>query len=296
MDEIPEIPELYEMETLEQIRILADELRVRIMDALIAEPLTATQVADQLGQPPPKIHYHVRELERVGLVTLVATREKGGILEKYYRAVARNFTAPSSLLRRVPPDEVAAATGEVLRLLTQGFQRSFVRGLRERHGESVGEPEEEGSLGLGLSISHLWMTQEEWRQLESRLAEVLKPYEQRRGSDDERERTFAWIGYETETAAEDVEATPEPPAPPTIPPKIHRSVLAGVVTYSRQDLERVVARGERLDLHLLGACAFADDVSAALVDRAIARFRIRGVLSASPAVRAALKRKEDAQG
>lgn len=27
-------------------------------------------------------HYHVRELERVGLVQLVETREKGGILEK----------------------------------------------------------------------------------------------------------------------------------------------------------------------------------------------------------------------
>jgi hypothetical protein len=64
------------------------------------------------------------------------------------------------------------------------------------------------------------------------------------------------------------------------------------VTFSREELERVVARGERLDIRALGYCSFADDISPELADQAIARFRYRGILTASPAVREVLKRKE----
>jgi hypothetical protein len=64
------------------------------------------------------------------------------------------------------------------------------------------------------------------------------------------------------------------------------------MTFARQDLERVVARGERLDINVLGYCSFDGDIPAELADRAIARFRYRGVVSASAEVRAVLKRKE----
>ena len=68
--------------------------------------------------------------------------------------------------------------------------------------------------------------------------------------------------------------------------------MVGAVSYSQNDLEGVAARGERLDISVLGACGFASDIPAELVDRVIARFRGRGPLSASPAVRDVLKMKE----
>jgi hypothetical protein len=54
----------------------------------------------------------------------------------------------------------------------------------------------------------------------------------------------------------------------------------------------VVAGGHALDITLLGLATFANDITPDLVDRAVARFRHRGVLHASPDVRAALKCKE----
>ena len=78
-----ELPDLYALQTVEQMHTLADGLRLRIFDRLTREAMTATQLGEAMEIAPSKIHYHVRELERVGLVTLVATREKGGILEKY---------------------------------------------------------------------------------------------------------------------------------------------------------------------------------------------------------------------
>src|SRR5579871_3809131 len=100
-----ELPEVYDLTSIAQMRALADPRRVHIVDRLAHQALTVTQLAAQLGLPAPKVHYHVRELERVGLLRLVETREKGGILEKYYRAVARTITVPQALLRSVSPDE-----------------------------------------------------------------------------------------------------------------------------------------------------------------------------------------------
>jgi len=75
--------ERYEIENIEQLRAIADVLRLRIIDILQKQPMTVTQLGEVLGLAPAKVHYHVRELERVGLLRLVETREKGGILEKY---------------------------------------------------------------------------------------------------------------------------------------------------------------------------------------------------------------------
>lgn len=72
-----ELPDVYYIENLEQLRAIADALRVRIIEVLLASPRTATQIAEQCGMPANKVHYHVRELERVGLVRIVETRERG---------------------------------------------------------------------------------------------------------------------------------------------------------------------------------------------------------------------------
>ena len=64
-----EVPEVYNLETIEQMRAIADPLRQRIMQELLQQPRTVTQVAEVLGIAPAKVHYHVRELERVGLTS-----------------------------------------------------------------------------------------------------------------------------------------------------------------------------------------------------------------------------------
>lgn len=79
------------LEDLEQIKSVADPLRVKVLQILIGRQATVKQVADLLGQSSAKMHYHVKELEKQGLIKLVTTHEKGGILEKYYRAIAKSY-------------------------------------------------------------------------------------------------------------------------------------------------------------------------------------------------------------
>jgi len=79
------------LEDLEKIKSVADPLRVKVLEILIERKATVKQVADLLGQSSAKMHYHVKELEKQNLIQLVETMEKGGILEKYYRAIAKSY-------------------------------------------------------------------------------------------------------------------------------------------------------------------------------------------------------------
>lgn len=81
---------------LEQLRVLADPLRVRILEAL-GEERTTKQVAEEIGEKPTKLYHHVDALERVGLIKLTRTRRNRGTLEKYYQVVALCFRAAPSL-------------------------------------------------------------------------------------------------------------------------------------------------------------------------------------------------------
>lgn len=82
---------------LEKVKAICDPLRIKLLKLLIHQNLTAKQLASLVQQSSSKIHYHVKELEKQGFIKLVYTAEKGGILEKYYRAVANNYFIDQSL-------------------------------------------------------------------------------------------------------------------------------------------------------------------------------------------------------
>jgi DNA-binding transcriptional ArsR family regulator len=90
--------EAYTLKNLDQMKVLADPLRIRILEAFCQER-TTKQVAELLGEKPTKLYHHVDTLERVGLIALSRTRQKRGTVEKYYLAVARTFRADSRVFQ-----------------------------------------------------------------------------------------------------------------------------------------------------------------------------------------------------
>ncbi|MEC5149719.1 helix-turn-helix domain-containing protein [Cryobacterium sp. GrIS_2_6] len=77
--------------------------RSRLLAAL-GEPGSATTLAARLGLPRQKVNYHLRELERHGLIELVAERRKGNMTERVMRATAQSFVISPSALGGVAPD------------------------------------------------------------------------------------------------------------------------------------------------------------------------------------------------
>lgn len=78
------------VEDIEALQVLGHPLRVRILEAL-REPGSAATVAREVGEARQKVNYHLKELERVGLVQAVGERRTGNFIETLYEAVARSF-------------------------------------------------------------------------------------------------------------------------------------------------------------------------------------------------------------
>lgn len=79
--------------TMEEIKTYSDPYRLRIITFLknSREEATVKEIADYLGEVPAKIHYHIKKLERAGIIELVRTKEVKGIIAKYYYLTANDY-------------------------------------------------------------------------------------------------------------------------------------------------------------------------------------------------------------
>ena len=84
-----------------------DPARARLL-AELAEPASATALASRLGLSRQKVNYHLRALERHGLVELIEERRKGNCTERIVRATARSYVISPSALPDVAPDPAHA--------------------------------------------------------------------------------------------------------------------------------------------------------------------------------------------
>ena len=312
--------EHYELQNLEQLRAVADMLRMRIVDTLRDHPMTVTQLGDALGIAPAKAYYHVRELEKVGLLHLVETREKGGILEKYYQPIAHDFSVPSDLLLSSPPDELLATTDGWFEQIKVGFRRALRKMLEQKEQK----PE------ATLAFAPLYLTREEQGRLSKQLDELFRPYTLQRDIEGERMMQMMFTMYPQPEEEEKNSRTPTSPLVDTSENRqdeqdnqytqntqskvgdeeisdmtqlkkgagillssspVFSTWVVGVASYSRTRLEKALAQESRLRISVVGICIFEDDINADLVDRAIEQFTLVGKLQASPQVREVLQKK-----
>lgn len=81
----------------ERVRIALSPVR-REMLALLREPSTATEIAGHLDTTRQRVNYHLRALERAGLVDLVEERRKRGCIERVLVARAGAFVVDPSVM------------------------------------------------------------------------------------------------------------------------------------------------------------------------------------------------------
>jgi putative molybdopterin biosynthesis protein len=86
------------LHTFEQIKLLADSRRMRILRLLMAAPATLSQLAGVLCQSPAWVRHHIQTLEAAGLIELAEVRTTGTITEKFYRAKAGAFLLQELIL------------------------------------------------------------------------------------------------------------------------------------------------------------------------------------------------------
>jgi DNA-binding transcriptional ArsR family regulator len=169
------IAERMTLSKLDQLRVIADPYRLNILRMLQAAPATTKMLADRIGDVPGKVHYHVRELERLGLIHLVHKQEKGGVVEKYYRAIARVFEPDPSLLRLQDEQEVPHHVALVSRMRDEfiAVTDQRLRAEEQAGGRDDAESAPEPMVSFDVG-DQFYLTDEQVKELHSFITNMLE--------------------------------------------------------------------------------------------------------------------------
>ena len=179
-----------------QLQVLGNPIRVRMLEHLCREPLTATQLGHLLDMAPARAHYHLRQLAEAGLAQLIETRESSGIMEKYYRAVARRFHLDKTVAYD-PAGHEGARHG--LQIQVRTAVEAFEQRLQEAGGADGVLPPE-----IVSGVLHLQLPPARYERMLARLRALLREFEA--------ETPGAWPGTQAYSVL--LLAYPERPAQP----------------------------------------------------------------------------------
>lgn len=110
-----------------KLRILADPVRSFVVYSLVARAKTVKELASELDCPPTRLYYHLDVLQKQGLVFVESRRIVSGIVEKHYRAAARDWVLDRASFGRGS----GAGAGRLDALLAFVFDQSRVEIRRQ---------------------------------------------------------------------------------------------------------------------------------------------------------------------
>jgi DNA-binding transcriptional ArsR family regulator len=114
----------------DRLRGTLSPLRRRLL-AELREPASATVLAARLGETRQRVNYHLREMEKGGLVELVAERQRRGRIERLVRATSRTVVvAPTVIGESATGDQDRFAVDTLLAVTARTF--GDVAEMRER--------------------------------------------------------------------------------------------------------------------------------------------------------------------
>lgn len=108
--------DIYKIRDLEQVRLLADPLKLRLLQAFAESAKTTKQAAAELGERVTKLYRHVDALHDSGLLVVVGEKQKRGTIERTFRAVAERFEADHALFADEAGEDGTNAARDILRV------------------------------------------------------------------------------------------------------------------------------------------------------------------------------------
>lgn len=101
------------MTAIDVIPTAFSPLRTAVLASLRA-PASATEVAERLGETRQRVNYHVRSLEKAGLVELVEERPRRGCTERVMRATCHAVVVEPRVMGELPAEQDRFAADTVL--------------------------------------------------------------------------------------------------------------------------------------------------------------------------------------
>lgn len=150
------------LEDIQQVRAVASPVRAAVIDALeVMAPATIVQIARALGYPPDGLYYHMRLLERIGLVSRTAPDPGTG---------AARFELPghpATLRYRLDDRQYGRAMAKVVGTMVRCAERSFRRAFAPTRATAKGPHR---NLRAGRRTA--WLTAADLRRLNRHIERI----------------------------------------------------------------------------------------------------------------------------
>lgn len=155
----------WKTQTLELMKVMSDPRRSRILHLAKEQPVTVKQLAEQLGEQPSRLYYHVKKLLEVDLLEVVETRQHGNLVEKYYQAINDDVIYRGDFHLQSEHTQLALAfvhrkIDPALRLYEKGLEK--VREEKEKGNNELNRFRLPYHISINSSTDR--MTGKEWRQ------------------------------------------------------------------------------------------------------------------------------------
>ncbi len=105
----------FKIKELSQISLLADPLKLRLLQSFAEHPKTTGHVARELGANVTKLYRHVDALHAAGLIEITSEKQKRGTVERTFRAVANRFEADPALFTNDTSSDAVSGIRDLLR-------------------------------------------------------------------------------------------------------------------------------------------------------------------------------------
>jgi hypothetical protein len=143
-----------------------------------------------LDTDPTKLYYHVRQLEKHGLIRVVETNIVSGIIEKTYQVVARRFRIEEGLIAatEMTDENMEALFGTIFEVTKAEIKRSIQAGLMDPADKS--EPHR---YGVGKAL--FYVAEEQAAVFYEKVEALMKEYEAEAGhqEDDPTREPYAFL-------------------------------------------------------------------------------------------------------
>ncbi len=129
---------------------LMNDTRWKILELIAEKPRYPSEIARILKQHEQKVYYHIRQLEKAGLVRVVAREERGGSIAKYYGIVDHAFAF------ELPHGETRIAEMPIREQddKTKQFLYPFIQGGKINARIVVGSPDPHGPYQVRARDGH----------------------------------------------------------------------------------------------------------------------------------------------
>lgn len=157
------------LSTIEEIKAYNDPYRLQILFTFekLSRPATGKEIADSMNEVPSKVHYHIKKMEKAGILEMVHTKEINGIIAKYYQPTAEEYNITNQYIDEATKSIMSNETYKLIGTIFDSAKDEYIETVQRLRDE---KGTEEGSI----HGANLFLTENQAKELEEYVTKIMK--------------------------------------------------------------------------------------------------------------------------